>query len=793
MEVNDAILFLNRYGEHLPRLGFQSPHTCRHCDSAIVDLTVKKASFTCMSCFWNGLGETTIDGQYICSKCGHPFDPDVAALVEARYIVRLDHHLSGAIDAALTGCELYRWIIGALARTLSASEAKKAIHTTTAACCRFELSALSIHDPDGADGNCLLSCDFVCIGNSKPSDDLSSTAGNELPARRTHISHIPAWTTASDPVASQHIAARPYQQDVQSKRSIKFAQDCLQACLDSHIWCRTDQISHLLLNRKAETKLPSERVDRVHIPTRMVTIMGHGSDCIGIRLVESSDGNEGLMAHISAAGFMALSYCWGGDQPVKLTRDTYSTLKGGLKLSNLPQTLQDAVWVADAMGFRHLWIDCLCILQDDDNDKALEVSRMASYYGRATLTLCAASAPRCTDGFLDRREDSPFATGPVRLQLRSKESRENAGALYLVEEADAPVEPTASRGWTLQESLLSRRILIFGRRQLYWSCVNSFAGCGGSKVTLTDRIVPGAQSLLVDGIYPVGSLIDNPTSNQWQVIIKEYTRRSLGWAADKLLAVSALAAHMVAMSQKRGEEPLYAAGLLVNQREPSTWLRQLLWHPEAPDLTRRASDYRAPSWSWASVDGPLQIRSWRANLTTYATVESSSVQVSVPTALYGSVAGGHIVLAARTRLIGEVVGTPQTHCRVIWASEGKGSEVDIHTDYGPWGAFKGADDHWALVLLADSPQDRIAIEAELAVSNNLPGGRFLLVGMLSLDIGSLAGVEGIIVEPLAVGSSGELHIRRGSFQLRGGRQVEGRSSSIHRFFVGAENKTIHVV
>ncbi|KAK0610027.1 heterokaryon incompatibility protein-domain-containing protein [Bombardia bombarda] len=578
-----------------------------HCSKTVIDLASDHPIFVCWSCEWRGIGRTTDDGQYVCVKCGYNFRVDG---ITRRYTTTLDYNLSEAISAATAGCVLYSWVIGRMSRIVPMQpnpRAKDIVHTVAgAACCRFQLSAQQI-----------------------PSelDDAS--------------------TLASDP-AAEYVAGRPYNQEVQSEESIAFARRCFQTCMDTHTWCRSDQISHLLLDRRSNTILPREKVAAADTPTRLISITPHGSDgALRAKLVETT-GNDGhtdksLMEHISTAGFMALSYCWGGDQPVKLTKPTYQSLKAGLELSILPQTLQDAVWVAGITSFQYLWIDCLCIFQDDPTDKAIEISRMASYYGRATLTLCAASAFRCTDGFLSTRPDAPFTTGPIRLQLQCKAagSPAAAGSLYLLEETDPPVEPTATRGWTMQESLLSRRILIFARRQLYWSCVNSFAGCGGSKTLLADRVVPGAQSLLVNGIYPVGSLIDQPTSNQWNRIVEEYSQRALGWGADKLLAVSALAAHMVAMSAKRsGEEPAYAAGLVVDRREVSTWLPQLLWCPARPGATRRVGEYRAPSWSWASVDGEVRLKSWRKGMPAYAGVDGWRVDVAMAKAPYGGLLGG---------------------------------------------------------------------------------------------------------------------------------------------------------
>ncbi|GAB1313015.1 hypothetical protein MFIFM68171_03225 [Madurella fahalii] len=788
MDTHQAISFLQDIRERLqhPDPGrpdlrsftFEKPHTCGHCETIRLDLGIKKPVYICFECRHEGVGKTSNNGQYVCASCGRSFAATGGD--DLWYSAVLDHNVLQAADAARAGCELYRWIaektVGYISTVTKKWDTEEAMDVI-AKYCRFQISGISSMN-SGQGGQCVLSFKLVCSG----------AVSEGHPSHSTFLGTLPAWAAASDP-ASKYILSRPYERDVKSQESMLFAQQCFQACMRNHPWCRTDQIGHLSLARKVKELLPREKVYFSDIPTRLIDVGKHDSP--HLKLVETAD-NTVLMKAVAEAGFMALSYCWGGDQPAKLLKAKLEGYKQNIDSSELPQTVQDAVWVARVTGFRYLWIDSLCIYQDDDDgrgnnpDKESEITRMASYYGRATITLCAASAEKAVDGFLGAREDPTFAVGPIRIQLGLKETGQAIGHVYLIEETDPPpAEPTTTRGWTLQESLLSRRVLIFGRRQLYWSCLNSFGGCGGNLVTLTDRTIPGVQSL-VDGIYPVGSLIDQPTSIQWGVIVRDYTQRDLGRGEDKLWAVSALAQHMVAVSKKRGEDPLYAAGLLVDLRQPGTWLPQLLWHLISPKLTR-PNTYRAPSWSWASVDGPVMVPSWTPSLTEYAAVESWKVELSVPAAQYGALNGGHIVLTARVQ--------PLSHARaaseVSWAKKKTGIQYDNYYSYGPLGQEEGSESRWALILLADSFDDRKTIEEGLE-SRQLES-ELLLVGMRPLT-GELVGVEGILVEPLACDASVKSYERRGSFQLRAGIQKGGRpESSVFRFFDNAEKVTLRIV
>jgi len=136
------------------------------------------------------------------------------------------------------------------------------------------------------------------------------------------------------------------------------------------------------------------------------------------------------------------------------------------------------------LGARYLWVDALCIFQDDKVDQAWEIGGMAGYYDSARVTICAAAAARWTDGFLG----APHAAGPIRLSQRDSDGRP-VRHVYLLEEESATVERTATRAWTLQESLLSRQLLVFSGKQLYWCFPMSFGGCGGERpAQLVDRV-----------------------------------------------------------------------------------------------------------------------------------------------------------------------------------------------------------------------------------------------------------------------------------------------------------------
>jgi len=141
-----------------------------------------------------------------------------------------------------------------------------------------------------------------------------------------------------------------------------------------------------------------------------------------------------------------------------------------LDLSILPQTFQDAVKVTRDLGIRYLWVDALCIIQDDEEDLQTQIGTMEDVFRGAYVTISATCASGSDDGFLrtGRKTRShhafSFANRPGCLDM-----------IYLCDPIDdfgSHVEQAAlsKRGWVFQERALSRRIIHFTEVQVYWEC-----------------------------------------------------------------------------------------------------------------------------------------------------------------------------------------------------------------------------------------------------------------------------------------------------------------------------------
>ena len=196
------------------------------------------------------------------------------------------------------------------------------------------------------------------------------------------------------------------------------------------------------------------------VPTRLIDV---GRDDAGpIRLVLTGE-------EPAAKGpYIALSHCWGELSPEQrfcTYRNNINGRKAYIAYDELPPNFQDAVRVTRGLNICYLWIDSLCIVQDDPDDWSTEAGRMEDVFSHAYCTIAASSAVSSLIGFLGRGRPRDV----IKLSTPTGEP------LYLAENIDdfrADVETSvlSSRGWVLQERALSRRTIYFTSTQVYWEC-----------------------------------------------------------------------------------------------------------------------------------------------------------------------------------------------------------------------------------------------------------------------------------------------------------------------------------
>jgi Heterokaryon incompatibility protein (HET) len=204
------------------------------------------------------------------------------------------------------------------------------------------------------------------------------------------------------------------------------------------------------------------------------------------------------------ARYACLSYCWGTnlDGVLRTTNSNVQKHRSqGIACESLPKAIQDAVAVCRGLGIPYLWVDSLCIIQDDPEDWASEAPRMLEIYGRSHLTVFANETDSCKNGFLGLQR---YGNSAWQQSLQTPLPPEflfpaDAVSLYHGEALRSRIAPgTAtdgagspisshrmakskldSRGWCLQEELLPNRRLYFNGNEMTWECcTRSFCECG---------------------------------------------------------------------------------------------------------------------------------------------------------------------------------------------------------------------------------------------------------------------------------------------------------------------------
>ncbi|TGO27653.1 hypothetical protein BPAE_0039g00630 [Botrytis paeoniae] len=318
------------------------------------------------------------------------------------------------------------------------------------------------------------------------------------------------------------------------------------------------------LNACSETHESCKSATDHQLPTRLIDVISNP-----IHLVSSS-------IFTSKPRYTTLSHCWGTKDFVKLEEDSLESFMIKIPEEKLTKTFRDAVYIARSLDLRYLWIDSLCIIQLSESDWRKEAALMSSVYSGSTINIVAASAIDGTKGCFLK---PPSFSGNVQIQPTKNEVWDiGPDAFY-----DSVVgSPVANRAWCLQERLLAPRSLHFTQSELFWECQH----CDASE-SFPDYYPQVSPPTILHRDH------DKPLSDIWHTIVQLYTSTNLTFAKDKLVAISGLAQ----LIQKKNRD-LYLAGLWWNDIE-----LQLLWSQSLPG--RRlpiGSKYRAPSWSWASVD-----------------------------------------------------------------------------------------------------------------------------------------------------------------------------------------------
>lgn len=287
--------------------------------------------------------------------------------------------------------------------------------------------------------------------------------------------------------------------------------------------------------------------------------------------------------------------------------------------SKLQQSIKDAISITRELGLRFLWIDSLCIVQDSNEDKTKELTIMHEVYSNAYVTIVAASAKDCDEGFLHLRHQLPdnrdtLNIEPISLPYRLRDGTFDEVIFQPYQGFRPSLEPINSRAWTLQENLLSPRRLIYGSQlvrqchgtpsvafgRLRWTVTPESGARNPLQISELGRAPsrPPALTLEEPSVANVENLNHlKHLQTYWGRVVNDYSERQVTNANDKLIAISAIARQLSATAFTNYS---YKAGLwLPNSPDKISFLYDLCWAVNTP-LASQQFPYLAPTWSWAS-------------------------------------------------------------------------------------------------------------------------------------------------------------------------------------------------
>ncbi|KAI0415523.1 heterokaryon incompatibility protein-domain-containing protein [Xylaria grammica] len=311
-----------------------------------------------------------------------------------------------------------------------------------------------------------------------------------------------------------------------------------------------------------------------YIPTRVIDL-GDEKHPLNIARVIETKGNR--------IAYSCLSYCWGGDSNnyCRLVRSNIRQLHEAIFTQNVPKTVRDAMWISKALGVRYMWIDALCIIQDDILDWQAQSPHMGQIYSNAIVTIAATSSEHADMGIIRPRPAERNKLEPCK--LFNKELSRPIPNTY-THLGSAPIN---RRAWTMQELYLSRRILHMTDTSVAWEC-RTHRGVEYLPEKDASPMFPYSKT---KEIFRSGTEDKKTLYRAWQSLIMDYSSKQMTKQEDILVAVSGLADVVAA-----GTGDAYLAGLW-----KENIFYDLMW--QSDESRHRRGVYTAPSWSWASTHG----------------------------------------------------------------------------------------------------------------------------------------------------------------------------------------------
>jgi hypothetical protein len=384
------------------------------------------------------------------------------------------------------------------------------------------------------------------------------------------------------------------------------------------------------------------------LPKYTIRLLNIGLADQGVIRLESFEADSPPLRYVT------LSHCWShvqGRSRYQLTTSNSGYLEKGFCVSHLPRKFRDAIDIARWMNIQYLWIDALCIMQDSKVDWLTQASVMGDIYSGSYCNIAA------TRG---NEDEALLGSRPVKIVEPSVVPDPQSGSSdksYILGYDDFWCNSLLdtrlhTRGWVLQERLLAPRTIHFGQEQFFFEC-RELKACEAYPRGIPEQLSnwrtkawrkgervlsPKFRSRKSASASWINWLGRWPRQNDdihfeaydcWTTMVQRYMDCGLSFAEDKLIAISGLASKIGAATGER-----YLVGLWDNPSLPQA----LLWYvptkyqadgsPSRRTASLNKAGYRAPSWSWASIDARITWNWPRGSNEHLATITGTDIRMS---------------------------------------------------------------------------------------------------------------------------------------------------------------------
>ncbi|RSL71730.1 hypothetical protein CEP53_001327 [Fusarium sp. AF-6] len=500
-------------------------------------------------------------------------------------------------------------------------------HVSTCVDCRIIRRAIEHVAPQLLDEGRRESCFLLITGGYEHENDWNDVLsveifGNETDDHRTKFQLLRRSTI--EPLFEENY-------DYSGNRRNRFGQS-LHVVEDSSSQAAFDRaakwLAHCIENDKA-----CEPPDDGFMPTHLINV---GSASQSPFLFKTSGTRK---------PYACLSYCWGHDSDAIL-KTTTSNLENHyqeIPEPAMPEGIRDAIRVCRGLQIPFLWVDSLCLVQDDAKAWLEGAAQMSQIYLNSHLTIAALEPGTCQVPFLGPQRFGNRNWQQLVKSLSTDGEADPGPDLLIRFESDTLPRNTQcsldKRAWCLQESMLPNRRLCFNGDEMTWECLcRQLCECGHTiRQPLTIRHVENGAALKLDRLKaapilspprPHTFLMDygseysatqgdiHEMRRTWRRLIERYSRRQMTRRDDKLRAISGLGQILAERFRYGGftkDNDEYLAGLWKHEIHLDlSWTVTSL--PAEPGNTIKEPDgeepcWNVPTWSWASTPGHIHYES----------------------------------------------------------------------------------------------------------------------------------------------------------------------------------------